>query len=102
MLLSSNSGDTPQSVKRASLEVDDEIPTHSDSTPAYISAEQSTPSDIPPFPSWQANGNEIIEWFEKRLAAADVKDKRCVVVREERRVFDAECGYFLGAFGDQH
>ena len=95
-------GDTPQSVKRASSEADDEIPSHSDSTSASTSAEQPTPSDIPPFPSWQANGNEIIEWFEKRLAAADVKDKRCVVVREERRVFDSECGYFLCAFGDQH
>lgn len=80
---------------------DDATSTYPDSTPTSISPAQSTPSDLPPFPSWQANGNEIIEWFEKRLAAADVKDKRCVVVREERRVFDAECVYFFCAFGDQ-
>ncbi|KJA26687.1 hypothetical protein HYPSUDRAFT_63904 [Hypholoma sublateritium FD-334 SS-4] len=69
---------------------DDTTSISPDSTPISISPAQSTPSDVPPFPSWQANGNEIIEWFEKRLDAADVKDKRCVVVREERRVFDSE------------
>ncbi|KAF9535394.1 hypothetical protein CPB83DRAFT_841670 [Crepidotus variabilis] len=38
-----------------------------------------------PYPRRDAPGDEIVDWWARRMALPDVKDARCVVINEKRR-----------------
>ncbi|KAF5321801.1 hypothetical protein D9619_000051 [Psilocybe cf. subviscida] len=55
----------------------------------WDSSEVGSVDDTRSYPPANASGIDIREWWERRLQDEDVRDARCVVIREsERRIFD--------------